>query len=168
MILWIQLPNNLNLLRLLGKSSWVTWWWVTVFLPPWEMIQQFVRKKLKNSIGWMNTCVRRTGTNYNDSEWFDDFYADGISDRQTISPNKDHLSTRYHHHSLELLICRHLCKNRIPMNFPVLDIGSGAGHWIDFYRSLGVPSIVGKDVSMRSAYYLKERFADIICEWRWA
>ncbi len=40
-----------------------------------------------------------------------------------------------------------------------MDIGSGAGHWIDFYKSLEPQENVGLDVSLSSFRYLKEKYA---------
>jgi len=62
---------------------------------------------------------------------------------------------------MELLIFRHLFNNSISINgSSVLDIGSGAGHWIDFYRSLGSSKTLGIDVSLSSVDYLKEKYSN--------
>ncbi len=41
----------------------------------------------------------------------------------------------------------------------LLDIGSGAGHWIDFYRSLGVEKAIGIEVSANCVEHLNQKYA---------
>ena len=125
------------------------------------MIKQFVTKKAKITRGILNTYLRKEGENYNAKEWWDNsFYIDGVSDRQTISSTKSPISSRFHYNSVELQILRHLYNKDIsPKNWTILDIGSGAGHWIDFYGSLGASKTVGLDISLSSFNYLKDNYS---------
>lgn len=125
------------------------------------MIRQYLIKKAKIFKGVLNTYVFPKGENYNPAEWWDHaFYTRGISDRKTMSPQKDPLSARYHYNSVEMKITRHLFNHRIPVaRSDVLDIGSGSGHWIDFYQSLHAREIVGLDVSRASVDHLKKKYA---------
>ena len=126
------------------------------------MIKQFLRKRVKTVKDILNTYVRKRGQNYRDTEWWDNsFYTEGISDRQTISPKKNQLSAKYHYNSVEMQILKHLYNNGISLNqSTVLDIGSGSGHWIDFYRYLGSTKLIGIDVSLSSVNYLKKKYSE--------
>jgi SAM-dependent methyltransferase len=62
---------------------------------------------------------------------------------------------------MELLILRHLRNNETSINrADILDIGSGSGHWIDFYKSLEPETITGMDVSLSSFNYLKKKYTE--------
>ena len=125
------------------------------------MIKQYFIKQKKIAKGFFFTYLKTKGQNYNDREWWDKFfYTRGISDRQTLSPTKNSISAKYHYCSVELLILKHFCNQGIvPKGSSVLDIGSGAGHWIDFYKSLGVVRTIGIDVSESSINHLKTKYS---------
>jgi len=116
------------------------------------MIKQYLYKKSKLLFGLVNSYIIKASTNYNASEWWDRFfYTDGVGDNQTISTAKSILSSKYHYCSVELIILRHLHnKGWGTERLSVIDIGSGAGHWIDFYRQLGA-KVTGMDVSEKCA-----------------
>ncbi len=112
-------------------------------------------------MSFVNTYVRRrSAKKYNDREWWDkNYYIGEISDSHTISPGKSDLSTRHHYSSVELMILRHLYNSGTDLSGSrVLDIGSGAGHWIEFYKSLGAKTITGLDVSRSCVNFLESRF----------
>ena len=44
----------------------------------------------------------------------------------------------------------------------MLDIGSGAGHWIDFYRSCHVKTILGIDISENIINFLKKKYEEYL------
>lgn len=125
------------------------------------MIKQLLRKRAKIAFGFLNTYIRRKGQIYDDTKWWDDaFYTDGVSDRQTISREKSAITAKYHYTSLELNILRHLRNNGKNVHqMDVLDIGSGSGHWIEFYRVLGASKITGVDISYSSFKYLMDKYA---------
>ncbi len=128
------------------------------------MIKQFLRKKFKMGIGVLNTYILKKGKNYNDTEWWDaSFYTEGVSDRQTLSPKKSIITAKYHYASVEMQILKHLCNNRtLTSQMRVLDIGSGSGYWIDFYKSLESLEIVGIDISISSYKHLIDKYAEAI------
>lgn len=146
------------------------------------MVEQFLRKHAKVARGAWNTYVRRRGQIYDSREWWDEsFYTEGVSDRQTISQKKNQISARYHYTSVELQILKHIFNYDIEIEgSTVLDIGSGAGHWIDFYKSLGSSKTIALDVSLEAVNYLKAKYdgrldvtirhgkaSDLIAEFDW-
>lgn len=140
------------------------------------MIKQYLRKKAVIVNGVVNSYLRGGGQPYDDTVWWDHaFYTDGISDRQTIGARKHRVSAQYHYSSVEQKICRYFYNHTIQRkarlwggkapdtdmfgSARILDIGSGSGHWIDFYRSLGARELVGIDVSESSVRFLGEKYA---------
>jgi SAM-dependent methyltransferase len=62
---------------------------------------------------------------------------------------------------MELQILKHLRNNEIYVNQSnVLDIGSGSGHWIDFYKTLEAGNVTGMDVSHSSFKHLKQKYSE--------
>jgi len=125
------------------------------------MLQQYIWKRKKILRGLVNTKFRKYGVPYDTKSWWDsDFYVSGVSDRQTISPKKSEISSLYHYCSVEQLILRAIFNNNIVTdNIRVLDIGSGSGHWIDFWQKLGAFSIDGIDISQSSVDYLTSKYS---------
>ena len=124
------------------------------------MIRQYARKKAKVAWGIYNTYIRKVYETYKENEWWDNnFFTEGISDRQTISRQSSQLSSMYHYCSVEMQILKHFYNNNISIkNYNLLDIGSGSGHWIDFYLSLGFSQAIGVDVSLSSVKFLKNKY----------
>jgi len=125
------------------------------------MIKQFLQKRVKIALGFLNTYIRKKGQAYDDTKWWDvSFYTEGISDRQTISQKKSLITSKYHYTSMELQILKHLRNNKIYVKQSnVLDIGSGSGHWIDFYKTIEVGNITGMDVSYSSFKFLAQKYS---------
>ena len=123
------------------------------------MIRQIIKKRTKIAVGFFNSYILRRGKNYSAADWWDNyFYTEGVSDRQTISRKKHPLSAKYHYASIEMLILRTLYNKSISLEKSiVMDLGSGSGHWIDFYRSLECSKIIGVDVSQSSVEFLQKR-----------
>jgi len=124
------------------------------------MIKWWLKKQKKISKGIYFTYLKSRGKKYNDKEFWDNsFYTGGISDSQTINPKKNPISSKYHYTSVELLLLRTFFNKKIHTNNSImLDIGSGAGHWIDFYSSIGINQIIGVDVSKSSIEYLGNKY----------
>jgi len=83
-----------------------------------------------------------------------------LSDALTISKTFDPNHARLHYNSIERSIIKSLA--RIDFKSPnpsVLDIGSGSGHWIDFYQSCyGSTRSVGVDLSRYSIDALQKKY----------
>lgn len=126
------------------------------------MIKQWIRKKAKIIIGGVNTYLLKKGMPYDGTHWWDEsFYTLGISDRQTISQQMSVISSKYHYASMEMLILKHLHNHNLSIEkSDVLDVGSGSGHWIDFYKSMGANQITGMDISRSSYNYLKNKYQE--------
>lgn len=125
------------------------------------MIKQFLSKRAKITLGILNTYVRKKGSTYDDAKWWDaSFYTTGVSERQTIAPDKSEATANYHYASVEKLILKDLSAHQVSISgSSVLDIGSGAGHWIDFYRSQEAGTLAGMDVSESAFDHLQEKYA---------
>lgn len=91
--------------------------------------------------------------------WDSVFYTEGVSDAKTISSKKNEFSAGHHYASVEMHLLRHFVNFRVPRMGRVLDIGSGAGHWIDFYKRWGAEQVTGIEVSEKCAAYLNEKYA---------
>jgi SAM-dependent methyltransferase len=105
----------------------------------------------------------RGASAYDARTFFKDWYARApggeFSDGITISPRYDPLASRFHYAAVELSILR--CFWRRPDFRPrsVLDIGTGAGHWIEFYRSVFRPErVTGIDLTPAVVETLAERY----------
>lgn len=118
-------------------------------------------KRDKLMTGLMRTWFERDYETYAPQEWFDaNVYDEGVGDALTIGKGWSELSTRYHYASVELIILRYLRNHGLQVQGArVFDIGSGAGHWLDFYRSLGAAECIGVDIAESSAAYLNEHYA---------
>jgi SAM-dependent methyltransferase len=90
--------------------------------------------------------------------WDNEFYLEGISDAKTISSKKNEYSAQYHYSSTEMQIFRHFANQKMSNIGRVLDYGSGAGHWIDFYKRLGSPQADGIEVSKKCVEHLTEKY----------
>ena len=119
-------------------------------------------KAAKLANGLYRSRLRRNTSEYDPSSWWDQaFYTQGVSDARTISAQRGEVSAAYHYASVELLILRHLVSHGIGVRgASVFDVGTGAGHWLDFYLELGASRCVGVDVSERSVAHVRERYAD--------
>lgn len=84
----------------------------------------------------------------------------GIDDLATISPDGNPLKARYHYNGVENAILEWALQAPFPDRPTVLDVGSGAGHWIDFYRSVfGARRVVGIEHAAPAADALRSKYA---------
>lgn len=127
------------------------------------MLKQCLRKRARILRGLYRRFMRRDLQKYDSRLWWDaEFFTRGVSDRQTISPNKNVLVARYHYASVELLILRHLRNEGYSLRAAkICDLGCGAGHWMDFYRSLGAAECTGIDISQKAAEFLRQRYQGV-------
>ena len=75
------------------------------------------------------------------------------SDKETISPNWDNLSVKYHYNFIENTIIEHL-----PQCESVFDVGPGYGHWIDFYQQVYRAEVDFIDISRKVQMDIQTRY----------
>lgn len=118
-----------------------------------------VSKESQNSKRHFKYIRTKQRKKYEKDWWDENFYTKGVSDRKTISPRKSSISAKYHYNSVELKILQHIRNKKVRVKeASVLDIGSGSGHWIDFYKEMGAKSIIGVDLSETSVSHLKNKY----------
>jgi hypothetical protein len=102
---------------------------------------------------------------YQAREFFDSYYRSTIgqefSDGITISPGYNSLFARYHYSAVENSIVEGLVEAG-PFEKPgILDVGPGAGHWIDFYLALFKDArLTGVEISESCAEALRQKYRD--------
>ncbi len=109
---------------------------------------------------------RRAHRPYDAKRFFDSYYratgSAGLSDRATISPYTSRLESTFHYNSVENSIILSLAGRAVPDAPRVLDVGSGAGHWIDFYREvLGASAVTSVDISPTDVRNLRTRYKSV-------
>jgi SAM-dependent methyltransferase len=107
--------------------------------------------------------VGRGAVPYDARRFFESWHAassaTGLNDAETVAAGRSPLATRYHYNSVENAILEHSTDYPLPDGPRVLDVGSGAGHWIDFYRDvLGASTLVGVEISEVGADWLREKY----------
>lgn len=101
-----------------------------------------------------------THKTYEKSWWDEDFYGSTVLDKNTISNSIDEYATAYHYASIEQIIAQEFFNRKDTLTIlKVLDIGSGSGHWIDFYHRIGATNLIGLDVSRKAIDVLKKKYA---------
>ena len=118
---------------------------------PWRFLKAYVYP----------ITIRGTKKPYQAARYFDSYYkaAGEFSDRITIGPAVSALHSKYHYNSVENSIIRGLLRCRVKENPAVFDLGSGAGHWIDFYRdTFGAPYVCGLDISKTCVDKLRNKY----------
>jgi SAM-dependent methyltransferase len=84
----------------------------------------------------------------------------GIDDLATLTRHGDPRKARYHYNAVENAILEWALQGPFPDRPAVLDVGSGAGHWIDFYRSVfAARRVVGIELAAPAADALRSRYA---------
>ena len=93
---------------------------------PWRFIKHYLYP----------FTIQRKKIHYNPQIFFESYYSimkNGFSDRITMAPDKNPRHARYHYNAVENSIITYF-ESRHPIEgLHVLDVGTGAGHWIDFY-----------------------------------
>jgi SAM-dependent methyltransferase len=75
-----------------------------------------------------------------------------LDDASTIKQGSSSLRARYHYNAVENAILEQALQAGFPERPATLDVGPGAGHWIDFYRHvLGAGRVVGVELSPAAA-----------------
>jgi SAM-dependent methyltransferase len=111
--------------------------------------------------GFTSTYLRKAGHPYRAEQWWDNtFYEETVSDANTISAGRKVLPALYHYRSVETTVLGALIRRgHDPHGNRVLDLGSGAGHWIDFYLGLGAKECLGLEISSKAAGHLHFKYA---------
>jgi cyclopropane fatty-acyl-phospholipid synthase-like methyltransferase len=98
---------------------------------------------------------------YNAKSYFESWHrsSDEFSDRMTISPTFSLLASKYHYNLVENSIIEFIYDKKLSKNLKILDIGSGSGHWIDFYLNvLKADFCMGLDISEPCTIKLREKY----------
>jgi len=109
--------------------------------------------------------VRRKQKPYNQKKWFESYHTASLkqefSDRMTIFPTYSLQSARYHYNVVENSIIEYFAFRTFPRKPQVLDIGSGAGHWIDFYLQVfQAENVVGIEISQPCVDALQQKYSE--------
>lgn len=120
---------------------------------PWRFLQCYVYP----------LTVRQKKRPYRPEKYFESYYSsvfpNDFSDAATIGPSIKRLHADYHYNALENSIISYFITHPIRPQPNVLDIGSGAGHWIDFYQeSFGAVSVTGIEISKTCAEFLRNKY----------
>lgn len=83
-----------------------------------------------------------------------------LDDASTIGSGVSPARVRYHYNGVENAILEHALRSGLPARPAVLDVGSGAGHWLAFYRDvLDASEVVGLEISGPAADALAAKHA---------
>jgi SAM-dependent methyltransferase len=87
---------------------------------------------------------------------------DEFGDATTLARGANPFVVRYHYNAVENAILEHALRRGFPSRPTVLDVGSGAGHWIDFYRdAFAATEVVGVEISASASRALAGAYADV-------
>lgn len=88
--------------------------------------------------------------------------SDEFSDRMTINPHYKLTYSRYHYNAVENSIIEYWAREPFCERPSVLDVGPGAGHWIDFYLDVfRAARVVGIDISEPCVSALRSKYRDV-------
>lgn len=100
-----------------------------------------------------------------DPSFFEGHYANGVDDVSAVYGTKaswEHrVAAAMHYASIERLILRVLARDRQSVR-SILDIGSGAGHWLEFYHHLGATSLGGVELSDSAHAKTSNRYRSLV------
>jgi SAM-dependent methyltransferase len=89
-----------------------------------------------------------------------DELASTLSDTATIKKGYSPLRARYHYNAVENSVLQHFIRHPAARPMRVLDVGSGSGHWIDFYRGvIGAEHVTGLELDPGVAQALQQKYA---------
>lgn len=111
--------------------------------------------------GLYRTFLGGYGNRYDHAGYWEEYYRTApVEDSTTIDHGKEAIPTRIHYNAIENLILSHCDRAGIAVEGArVMDIGSGAGHWLRFYLGMGAATVTGVEVSSGAAGALERQFA---------
>lgn len=120
---------------------------------PWRFLRAYVYP----------ITVRGTRRPFDAARFFESYYGsvarEEFSDRVTIGPSVKPLHARFHYNAVENSLIRALLRFPVREGPAVFDLGSGAGHWIDFYRgALHASYVCGVDISNTCVEKLRAKY----------
>jgi SAM-dependent methyltransferase len=98
---------------------------------------------------------------YDAKRYFESWHksTEEFSDGATIDPKYDPRFARYHYNAVENSIIEYFACRQFPPNASVLDVGCGAGHWVDFYLEVfGASEVTGIEISRLSTAALQQKY----------
>ncbi len=129
-----------------------------------------------------------SATPHDEQKFFQSFYKantrGAANDRTTIGPVSD-IECRFHYNAVENAIIRAVVRREPPpepqaveafrmlrarQGLRLLDVGSGAGHWVDFFREvLLVRHVIATEINEQMAKHLEAKYAGnpdvtVLCE----
>lgn len=106
----------------------------------------------------------------NPAKFFEEvIHTDCDDESKLINPNWPCFWTRYHYNLVENGIMEFMVKYDLPVRGGnILDIGSGTGHWLDFFWTCFSPAqLWGVDFAPGPLEKLQEKFGDTVQLQRW-
>lgn len=120
-------------------------------------------RHFKTARGMWRTWFSRRSNAYDSRAFWSDWYSGEIDDATTIEAGNDPLATRIHYNCIENAILSWCHRRQVPIaGASVLDVGSGAGHWLEFYRGMGAARCVGCEYSPPAAEALRAQFPETV------
>jgi SAM-dependent methyltransferase len=112
--------------------------------------------------GVYRTYLSKYNSSYAPQKYWDAYYSqEPVVDATTIDHGKELIPTRIHYNAIENIILSQFDRQELPIaEADVLDVGSGAGHWLKFYLGMGAQSVTGVEVSNGAATALRRAFSD--------
>lgn len=115
--------------------------------------------------------IRQPTEDYNAKEFFSSYHEnklkDSSGDAVTISEHASNLETLFHYNAVENSIAKYFIKYGTPTNFDFLDLGSGTGHWIDFYhKNFELNTVRSIEISKPAVELLNEKFSSSIADFK--
>jgi len=123
---------------------------------PWRFLRTYVYP----------LTVRGARKPYQAAQYFESYYRvlsqDEFSDRVTVGPTIHPLHSKFHYNATENSIIRGLLRCEVMEAPAVFDLGSGAGHWIDFYLdTFKARFVCGLDISGTCVDRLRTKYRDV-------
>lgn len=125
-------------------------------LAPYKLVRHYIYPFL----------IRAERSSYQADVFWESYHqaarAEELSDRATVAHDADPWYARFYYNSIENLIVRFVADYDLRLDdAEILDVGSGAGHWIDYFRCLTDGShVVGTDLSRAAVDVLHKKYAN--------